>query len=352
LLVEPQRTNLALWSEQFDNAYWTKNASSVTANSVISPDGTQDADTLTANGLLNFHSVMSSAVSVTTTATTLSIYAKKNTNDFIQLAVTGGIGGMYANFNIATGVVGSVGTTSGSNPTSSIQSMGNGWYRCSMTFTPTVATTTNVYCALAASATDTRLLANTLSTSVYLYGAQLEAGAYPTSYIPTTSASVTRNADIISKTGISSLIGQTEGTILIDFVLKNPISATNRMFSLTESNWSSGGSIYINAFNNKFNVDIVNAGASVATIDYSFTPQQNTRYKIAVAYKLNDCKMYVNGVDAGSDTSTSAMPTCSELYLNALGGGFNAPYEASNINVASLWKTRLTNAELAQLTTI
>jgi hypothetical protein len=124
------------------------------------------------------------------------------------------------------------------------------------------------------------------------------------------------------------------------------------MLSLTESDWSSGGSIYINAINNEFNVDIVNAGASVASINYSFTPQQNTRYKIAVAYKLNDCKMYVNGVDAGSDTTTGAMPTCSEFYLNALGGGFNAPYEASNINASALWKTRLTNAQLAQLTTI
>ena len=181
---------------------------------------------------------------------------------------------------------------------------------------------------------------------------QLEAGSYATSYIPTTSASVTRNADVISKTGISDLIGQTEGTIFLDFVLKNPLTATNRIFSLTETTWDTGGSIRLDITSSSFTADFTNAGTNSGSITYNTTPQQNTRYKVAIAYKENDCKLFINGVDRGSDTSTNAMPTCSQLYLNALGGGFNAPYEASNINTASLWKTRLTNAELAELTTI
>ena len=144
-------------SSSFDNVAWSKSASTVTANETTSPSGILDADNLTANGLLNLHSVLSNFISVTNTPTTLSVYAKKNTNNFIQLATTNGAGGMFANFDIENGVVGSVGTTTGSNPTSSIISVGNGWYRCTMTFTPTTSAMAAFYYAITASATDTRL---------------------------------------------------------------------------------------------------------------------------------------------------------------------------------------------------
>jgi hypothetical protein len=329
LLVEPQRTNLLKYSEQFDNANWQKlNGGiglipTVTANTATAPDGTLTADRiqLSLNGGTSGSDISYINTSVSTTAATFSIYAKSNTT---PCTIYFRNGSTVTTINITTE-----------------------WQRFELYSSGAI---TVAQFGLRGGSYGGAVNSNTADISVW--GGQLEVGSYPTSYIPTTSAAVTRNADVISKTGISSLIGQTEGTILIDFILKNPISATNRMFSLTESNWNIGGSIYINAVSNKFNVDIVNAGASAASINYSFIPQQNTRYKIAVAYKENDCKMYVNGVDAGSDTTTSAMPTCSELYLNALGGGFNAPYEATAFNVAALFPTRLTNAELASLTTI
>jgi hypothetical protein len=107
---------------------------------------------------------------------------------------------------------------SGASATATITDFGNGWYRCTMTATATAtASGSGFSLRLITSATSARAESNSLATSVHLWGAQLEAGAYPTSYIPTTTATVTRNADVISKTGISSLIGQTP--LLTLFVL-------------------------------------------------------------------------------------------------------------------------------------
>ena len=177
-------------------------------------------------------------------------------------------------------------------------------------------------------------------------------GSYATSYIKSTSSSATRVADACFKTGISSLIGQTEGVIFVDFVMKNNLLSVNRVISITESNWVSGGSIRLDINTSSFVADFVDNGGTIGNIIYSTTPLQNTRYKVAIAYKQNDCKMYVNGIDVGSDTSTSAMPTCSGFYLNELGGGFGGPYESTEFNQAVLFPTRLTNAELASLTTL
>jgi len=354
LLVEPQRTNTLFYSEQFDNAYWLGNTTK-TANNTIAPNGINSADRINATAINFFHRVNGLSSVNSGTAYTFSVYAKANTLGFIQLALNTGFTldytlSPYANFNLTTGVV----TQNGNGATAQIESLGNGWYRCSITATSilTIAGEVNINLINSGTLTAFEFWSATATDSLFIWGAQLEAGSYSTSYIPTTSASVTRNADVVSKTGISSLIGQTEGTIFLDFVLKNPLSATNRIISITESTWDTGGSIRLDIDYNKFTADFVNGGSNIGNIGYFTTVQPNTRYKVAIAYKLNDCQMYINGVDAGSDTTTAAMPTCSELYLNALGGGFNAPYEASNINATALWKTRLTNTQLAQLTTI
>jgi len=357
LLVEPQRTNLVLSSEDFTNAvYWNNSNTTDTANQAISPDGTQDADRVNGDAVNTFHRIYRTASISASTAYTFSVYVKANTLGFIQLALNNGftsnyLFSPYANFNLATGVV----SQSANGATAQIQSLTNGWYRCSITATSLAGATAgeyNINLINAGTLTAFQSWSGTTNDSVFLYGAQLEAGSYPTSYIPTTSASVTRNADVVSMTNASAYIGQTEGTMFVDIVFKNPISSVNRPISITESHWASGGSIRLDVTSTQFVVDIVNAGSSVGAITHYTSVLPNIRYKIAIAYKQNDCKMYINGVDVGSDTSTSAMPTCSELYLNALGGGFNAPYEASNINVAALYKERLSNAELTTLTTI
>lgn len=326
LLVEPQRTNLNLYSEQFDNgAYWggggAGSGATFTTNYGIAPDGNQTADRVQITRGSIFWERYQRKTTIIGQTYTLSFWGK---------AVTG-TPTLYTAWNTAY-----------QNPVT----FTNEWVR--YTYTYTAAGTETGFNLI----TWINLPTTSATADVMVWGIQLEQGSYATSYIPTTSSSVTRNADVISKTGISSLIGQTEGTILLDFVLKNPLAATNRIISITETDWLSGGSIRLDIDYNKFTIDFVNGGSNIGNIGYFTSVQPNTRYKVAIAYKVNDCQMYINGVDAGSDTTTGVMPTCSEFYLNALGGGFNAPYEASNINAAALWKTRLTNTQLQQLTTL
>jgi hypothetical protein len=351
LLVEPQRTNLLTYSSSFDNAAWTPQNISLTTNATTAPDGTTTADKIILNNGSQVNPVVYQISDTTANTRTLSFFAKASEYNI----AFGRVGGAASAPIVLFSLTGSGSILHNQNVSAySIEALANGWYRCSMTyahgtaFAPNVGVCSATYSVSASNVTST----GNGTSGIFIWGAQLELGSYPTSYIPTTSASVTRNADVISKTGISSLIGQTEGTLFLDVVLKNPFTSINRLFSITETVWNVGGSIRIEAESNKFTADFVNAGSSMGKIEFFTTVQQNTRYKIAVAYKQNDCQMYINGTNAGSDTTTAAMPTCSELYLNALGGGFVAAYDANNINAAALWKTRLTNDELASLTTL
>ena len=342
ILLEPQRTNLSLQSSSFDSATWLKVNASVTANSTTSPSGITDADTLTADGTSNIHQTVSSAISFTNSTTyTYSVYVKKNTNNFIQLYFSASIGGMFANFDLNNGVVGTLGTITGTTPTSSITSVGNGWYRCSMTITANATTTAACVIHITSSSTAPRAESNTLSTSVFLWGAQAEAGAYATSYIPTTTASVTRNADVCLKTGISSLIGQTEGTLYwegenigdnfapyLGLFADAPYTNNTRVMIYYISKTSLQVQIRVNSVQ-----QFLSAAASVSG-----------KAKVAIGYKQNDFVLYVDGVKISESSSGSTFTN--ELTTFS----FNSAICKSDKIL--LFKTRLSNAELATLTTL
>jgi hypothetical protein len=352
ILLEPQRTNVLTFSEQLDNVSWGKIGASVTANSTTSPSGLVNADTFAGDGIIGGHYIGGNSVSFTSGSSyTTSIYAKKNTNNFIQIFIANTFGGMFANFDLNNGVVGNLGTVTGTAPTSSITNVGNDWYRCSMTFVPNSTGLGGAFFALVTSATSLRIEANTLSTSVFLWGAQLEAGAYATSYIPTVASTVTRNADVISKTGISSLIGQTEGTIFWEGQIDGRNTAYNEAIpiSLFASGANiSGAQIYLNFPSNGQIIYVVYDGTAVQaliTTSPSFYTL-GTYIKIAVAYKANDFVLYINGTQIGTDTNGS-VPALADMYFDYqnLAGKYST-------NAAALWKTRLTNAQLATLTTL
>jgi hypothetical protein len=332
---------LALWSEDFDNATWIKDNSFVTANTTTSPRGFTNADTYAGNGgISQSRFIYQSQSFVSGTQYTISIYAKKNTNNFIQ--ITGGSvvfgATAFANFDLNNGVLGTVGMTA----TARIENAGNGWYRCSMT-AAAISTTTSaggVY-GLITSATAARVEANTLSTSVFIWGAQVEAGAYPTTYIPTTTAAVTRIADTASKTGVSSIIGQSAGTIFWDVndVTGAPANTGNPDFGIRNTAFTNWIGITTNGFNLPFRVDV----RATSGILISYTANI-TRAKAAVAWSSAGAVLYVNGVQVG----TSAVnPNFSFDVIQMLGGVIS--YKT---NQSALFPTRLTNAQLAQLTTL
>lgn len=166
------RYNLLTKTEDFSDAVWSKNKTSVTANSLTAPNGTLTADTVTADGTSGIHSVTTlSGSSSVGSNKVLAVYAKAGTNNFIQLRVDF-LANAYANFDLSSGVKG---TTGAELASASIESAGNGWYRCSIVTNSSsdVAGIFNV--VLVSSATSGNNESNTLSTSVYLWGADLRA---------------------------------------------------------------------------------------------------------------------------------------------------------------------------------
>jgi hypothetical protein len=173
---------------------------------------------------------------------------------------------------------------------------------------------------------------------------QMELGAYATTWVPTTTAAVTRIFDLASKTGVSSLIGQTEGTLFLDFE-SGANDGVNNTFSI--NNGSVNRIIIRKTSSNTIDTQVRVAAVTQALIATSAITV-NTRYKCAVGYKENDIVFYVNGVQIGVDTS-STIPACS-IISNDAGSSIEPMYRP--INQAALFPTRLTNAQLAQLTTL
>jgi hypothetical protein len=346
LLVEPQRTNLLQRSEDFSNAYWFKNALTITTNTVTAPNGTLTADSIVENTANTDHYV-STAGSLTLTAApyTFSIYCKKATRDWININLYNGTDVKAAWFNLNTGTIGTV----QSGLTASITDVGNGWYRCSIT--RTMSTGIN-YCGISPQITDNggTYLGNGL-TAAYIWGAQLELGSYATSYIATTSASVTRNADVIFKTGISSLIGQTEGTLFCEIKLQNVNSASTYV-GMTSGTFANGILIGKEAgvTPNKLVFYIFANGSAI--LNNTSIALSSSFVKCAIAYKSGNWAAYANGSLVASGTSTFTF----SASVNRFGFGSNAAFAALDdeieVKQTAIWKTRLTNAELAQLTTI
>jgi hypothetical protein len=338
LNLEPQRTNLMLNSERIGS--WLLLDASATSNTAVSPSGYADADTATATGNAP-HFIYQNLAFTSGTAYTLSVFAKANTSDYIQLVLAGQFSATnYANFDLSNGTI-----TASAFVTAKIEDYGNGWYRCSVSATAPSSATNSQIVYLINSPTAPRAQSfNASGESVYLWGGQFEAGAYATSYIPTLGAAVTRLADSASKTGISSLIGQTEGTILLDLVGgSDNVNVAFRASDGTNNNrvqfeWSGSASANY----------IVSSGGSIQAIIIGIYCSQGTRHKIALAYKQNDFVIYLNGSQVGSDTS-GAVPT--SLTQIEFSEGAASPYTGT-VNQALVFKTRLTNAQLAELTTL
>jgi hypothetical protein len=351
LLVEPQRTNLLTYSEQFDNADWNKVRASVTANTTISPNGIQNADTFaSSSGQTIFPALTRNPTFLGNTLYSLSIFAKVlgNTNIFKITYVdnVSGFAGGGASFNLATQAI-TIIQSANSSVTANIQNYGNGWYRLNIKFL-TIAIPSFNYLEFS-------LPTANVGNDFSLYGAQLEVGSYPTSYIPTVATSVTRNADVISKTGISSLIGQTEGTIFFDGIVNDIQNIFTNILN-TNKTPSTSSQIALSKVKatNKFNFDQFYGDGTFERITLLSTNSfaNGIRTKVAIRYKSGDFAMYINGnLEATSSLTFTNIGTKSELFLNDSETLF-AYQESVSFNNAILFKTGLSNTELAQLTTI
>jgi hypothetical protein len=333
LLVEPQRTNVCLYSSQLDNGAWVKDNNGsgtlpvVTANYATAPDGTTSADRAQFSNVggsgsgSNYSMLIQFGLTLSSTGTA-TIYLKSNTssNQEVLLYWAGGEGDVFT--------------------------VTPEWQR--FTLNNLTATTTGLVLGTRGGS-GSFFNGGDEVLDILVWGAQVEVGTYATSYIPTTSASVTRNADVISKTGISSLIGQTEGTMFVD--VYRPTSNSPFIFMLANS---TGANAYLNSLylyqvdTSQLTFDVFVSGALQASIATSSSGLSVGRHKIAFAYKQNDFVLYVDGTQIGTDTSGN-VPTLSAFEIN---GADIASISNVETNAVALWQTRLTNTQLAQLTTI
>jgi hypothetical protein len=335
LLLEPQRSNVQVNSERFNASGWNLISAGITSNAATAPDGYNGADKMYATGgnsrHINYGSTSGSGTY------TFSVFAKAGEKNWLTLRLDDDSPEVNTWFNLSTGTIG---TSQGGNPT--ITPYGNGWYRCSVTYT--AASTKTIYNVIGvANANGVQEWTPSGTDGLYIWGAQVEAGAYATSYIPTLGTAVTRVADAASRTSATALIGQTEGTLFVDFVwggIPNTLS-DSALFSIGLQQYGTS-SIAISSYNAALYARVTNGVSVDAGITFG-AMTNGTRYKAALAYANNDVVFYVNGVSYGADTSVS-IPTLSDTYLQ---NSFN---NAKGINQALLFKTRLSNSDLATLT--
>jgi hypothetical protein len=349
LLVEPQRTNLLTYSEQFDDASWFKNSTTITPNATTSPDGTVNADALFETAIADSHHIMSTLLlDQTTTDYTFSFFVKPNgrTKGLIQQIFIGGtFPNVTASFDLVEKTITNASGGGGVFSNTEIKEFDNGWFRVSISGKTLLNTDIQFRLYTANIDGDASYLGD-VTKGLYIWGAQLEAGSYATSYIPTTSESVTRNADVINKTGISSLIGQTEGTLFFEINLPNPLSNGGKTIVVIGT---SGNRVYIAKDSSSQNIFQL-ATESASGYNFINTSAITTpKVKIAIAYKGGDNAFYVNGSLVSSASATANPTSFSNLLI-----GDETPSTNTDIKINSvqLYKTRLSNTELAQLTTL
>ena len=344
LLIEQSSTNLLFQSQTFNNlGVWAVANATLTANANIAPDGTQTVFQLIPSASSTFTNVGQS-ITATSQAYTTSWYVKYNGVQFVQILFGGGLSTNYANYDLINGTV-----TGGTYTSATITPIGNGMYRISTTNT-FAATSSGIYLAAIATGTSARASNYTGNgySGIYIWGAQLEALAFPTSYIPTTSAQVTRASDNASMTGtnFSSWYNNAQGTVYVETSRPTNVGQNT---AYTISDGSTGNNIIWTTYNTSLYETIIkNSGTTSADMFASITYLANFPYKNAVTYASNSFAVVLNGAAPLTDSSGLVPVSCSALYLGST--WVNSVYLNGWIKKFAYYPQALTSAQLQALT--
>jgi hypothetical protein len=339
LLLEPERTNLLLRSEAFDNAYWTKTGSSVVSG-FTSPKGDLSAFKLVENTSTVAHSVFRNSSTVTLSSHSFSCFVKTNGRN-VKLDFFGGTNN--ATFDLTNGTVISA---NGTGLTAKIETLSNGWYRCSIMQVQTSTTIfPNILCV---DDSNESTYTGDGTSGIYIWGAQLEQGSYPTSYIPTQGSTVTRVAETCNGAGDATTFNDSEGVLFAEISALDE-SGGNREITLSDGTTSNR---IIIQYRNNSNIRIILAKSTGDEFDtgvISFNTIENN--KIAIKYKTNDFAFWVNGIEIYSDNTGNTFSASTLSTINFDGGtGSNDFY--GNVKQIKYFDTALTDQELQQLTSL
>ena len=327
LLLEPQRSNLLLQSNSFDTSWAALSTGSVVGGQ-SGVYGSNDAWELTSTSSGgNVYQANSNSGTQT-----FSVYAKGDGSTGIRLYAFGSVNA-NAYFNLSTGVVLGASNTLAS----SIENVGGGWYRCSISFNQT-----NTGLRFYTSNNSTSLAAGT----IYIQHAQLESGSYPTSIIETTTTQVTRNADVCNNSGSAQDFNSEEGVLYVE--LKLDTNALQNQYSMISIGDALNNRVQLTFIQNSNDFSAI-VGSSIGTRELLFPFNYGSYNKIALKYDSSGFKVFHNGVFVGNNTyAISGLDLQTLQFRFPTGTQYDFYGKVRNLQV---FTEALSDEELQQLTT-
>lgn len=352
LLIEDATTNLIIDSENIDSGFWSKPNSSVASAGTVmtAPDGNLTARKLLDTNSSTTHYLVQTVSLTAGTTYSFSVYLKKAELSSAALEIDS----TYAYFDLSTGTLGFIGPGLSSSDCT-IQSVGNGWYRCSISVTALSTATgyARVYLAIGPASGQAAFIGNGYS-GIYIWGAQLEANsASPSSYVATSGSTSSRSYDnaVMTGTNFSSWYNQEEGSVYSEFRIdQKPLTSyyNNRIWAL---NNPSGNSLYsyAEATTGKMYHDVVYNGSLTSQLQSSNPWDLNFLYRNSAGFKTNDVSVsYNSSID--TDMSNNIPKDITYLQLGAQSSGV-APLRG-HLRRFTYYPKKLTNQELQTLTAI
>lgn len=336
LLIEEQRTNSLLRSEQMGTSPWSVLNATVNATGGISPANTNTANVITDNATTGAHGVFVLNGWPSGVQSTLSVYVKADT--LSKVAIGNASTGAYSYFDLQSGT--NVANATGF--TGTIIPAGNGWYRITATHTASASQTLGIFSYVNVGNPSY----SGTGQSFYAWGAQLEAGAFATSYIPTVASTVTRNADVVSMTGtnFSDWYNASQGAFVAWFDTLLPTS--QRYIYSASAGTSLANSFFQTVLSNTTDNYVFSGGVQQARL-LTGAITANTLAKTGLRYANADFAVAANGGGLQTQLSGSLPAGVNRLHIGRSAGSGNF----LNGHIAKLlWYTSLTNAELVAFT--
>ena len=329
-ILEPARTNVVTYSEDFGNASWIKQSGIVSDNQTISPNGELNADKLidgATNGILR-----KQGISLLASDYTFSVFAKKDDRDYLLLITSFGEG----TFDLLNGVVVSSTLSSIGN----IEEYKNGWYKCSLTFT---ATASSPFFRISTGGSQSVIIG---VSGIYIWGAMLEQGSFISSYIPTTSTAVTRSAETANGAGNSTTFSDSEGVLMAEIsALAN--DGVSKRVSISDGGYSNRVVLDFSSVTNTINCFVISGGV------IQYNPSEvlsdiTLNNKIGLKYKENNFSLFINGFEFDIDTN-GIPPSGLNTLQFAEGDGGASPFYG-NTKQLQYFDSALADTQLEQLT--
>ena len=306
------RTNVLTYSEDFTHSSWTKTSASISSNASTSPDGSLSADAIVPTAVNTNHFLASNGTGVTSGQNySFSVFAKAGTQDWLRLAATSAffVNPNHVWFNLASGTVG----TASTGVTAAITDVGNGWYLCEWTAVASANGNPQFFIVSESGDGTFGYLGNGSEEAIFVWGAQVEAGSTPSSYIPTSGASATRAAETLTVPAANLPYDSTNVSIQMDG--KMTYADTGSLSEVQQYRWQLSAGSYILAgvktnttrtgqifFSQRAPLSGIDG---VSGAENTYSPGTNVPFNIAARHSST----FVNGAHEGTLLTTNVGPT-------------------------------------------